>query len=101
MEPVHYESETYYTNKAKGKSIKVRQNLINENLQEENAELKKELHQLRKMEAGWFGKNKNVVKKEVIVKNNHYLDEKEKISSELTSYRERCMIMEKEKHALL
>lgn len=58
-------------------------------MEEENAKLKKELHELRKMEAGWFGKDKNYVKKEVIVKNNHYLEEKEKITNELTNLRER------------
>lgn len=53
------------------------------------------------MEAGWFGKNKNFVKKEVIVKNNHYLEEKELISTELTSFRKRCMVLERERHGLL
>lgn len=64
------------------------------NLEDENKMLKKELHELRKMEAGWFGKNKNYVKKEVIVKNNHYLDEKHKITSEVTNLRERYTALE-------
>lgn len=53
------------------------------------------------MEAGWFGKNKNYVKKEVIVQNNHYLEENEKISSQLTSFRERSMFLERERQGLL
>lgn len=65
--------------------------MINQNLLEENAKLKKDLHELRKMEAGWFGKNKNYVKKEVIVKNNHYLEEKERINTEVNSFKERCL----------
>ena len=75
--------------------------MLNANLLEENAELKKQLHELRKMEAGWFGKNKNIVKKEVIVKNNHYLDEKEKITSEVTNMRQRCLMLEKERLDLI
>jgi hypothetical protein len=45
------------------------------NLKEENKKLRRELHKLRKMEAGWFGKNKNYIKKEVYVRNNHYHEE--------------------------
>lgn len=63
--------------------------------------MKKELHKLRKMEAGWFGKNKNIVKKEVIVKNNHYLDEKEKITNEVTNIRQRNLMLEKERQQLI
>lgn len=63
--------------------------------------MKKELHELRKMEAGWFGKNKHYVKKEVIVKNNHYLEEKEKITTELNSYKDRYMSLERERDDLL
>lgn len=63
--------------------------------------MKKELHELRKMEAGWFGKNKNYVKKEVIVKNNHYLDEKEKITSDITNINQRYSLVEREKQTLI
>lgn len=49
------------------------------------------------MEAGWFGKNKNYVKKEIIVQNNHYLEEKEKITTELSTFRERFIGMERER----
>ena len=63
--------------------------------------MKKELHELRKMEAGWFGKNKNYVKKEVIVKNNHYLDEKEKITSDITNIKQRYSLVEREKQTLI
>lgn len=112
MEPVHYESHSYIPSKKsnklkKSRSRKVknantlRDNLIESNLREENAEMRKELHRLRKLEAGWFGKNKNFVKKEVIVKNNHYLEEKEIITNELTSYKERVALLEKEKLGLL
>ena len=53
------------------------------------------------MEAGWFGKDKNYVKKEVIVKNNHYLEEKEKITNELTNLRERHTTVVQERDNLL
>ena len=53
------------------------------------------------MEAGWFGKDKNYVKKEVIVKNNHYLEEKEKITNELTNLRERHTTVVQERDQLL
>lgn len=66
-----------------------RSNYLNDQLTKENAELKKELHQLRKMEAGWFGKDKNIIKKEVIVKNNHYLEEKELITNEINILKEK------------
>lgn len=61
-----------YKNKPFSKSYKnyndySKKNNYNTNLELENADLKKQLHELRKMEAGWFGKNKNYVKKEVIV----------------------------------
>lgn len=75
--------------------------MINERLQDENLVLKKELNKLRKLEAGWFGKNKNVVKKEVIIKNKHYLKEKEKITGELLSYREECEDLRRERAGLL
>ena len=73
-EPVYYESESNYLKKSKNNKNQFRENLLRENYAEENAQLKKELHELRKMQAGWYGKNKNVVKKEILVKNNHYLD---------------------------
>jgi lipase chaperone LimK len=63
--------------------------------------MKKELHELRKMESGWFGKDKNYIKKEVIVKNNHYLEEKEKVTNELTTLRERHSTVVKERDSLL
>lgn len=53
------------------------------------------------MEAGWFGKDKNYVKKEVIVKNNHYLEEKEKISNEITVLREKYTNLLRERDGLL
>ena len=74
-----------------------RSNLVHDNVLEENAKLRKELHELRKMESGWFGKDKNYVKKEVIVKNNHYLDEKEKVVTEVTNMKEKYTLLEKEK----
>lgn len=63
--------------------------------------LKKELSEMRKMEAGWFGKEKSYVKKEVIVKNNHYIEEKEKIITEVTELREKYALLQKERLALL
>lgn len=53
------------------------------------------------MEAGWFGKNKNYVKKEVVVKNNHYLDEKEKITTEVTNLKEKHTELLNERNALI
>lgn len=53
------------------------------------------------MEAGWFGKNKNVIKKEVIVKNNHYLDEKEKVTTEVTNLKEKHTAILRERDELL
>lgn len=76
-------------------------NLLVDHLEDENKDLKKELHELRKMEKGWFGKNKNYVKKEVIVKNHHYLKEREKITAEVTNLRERYSLLEREKLQLL
>ena len=78
-----------------------RSNYLNDQLTKENAELKKELHQLRKMEAGWFGKDKNIVKKEVIVKNNHYLEEKELITNEINVLKERYSQLLADRDALL
>lgn len=78
-----------------------REDITHKNLSDENAELKKELHKLRKIEAGWFGKNKNYIKKEVIIKNNHYHDEIERINSEYTTLTERYNNLESEKNALL
>ena len=63
--------------------------------------MRKELHKLRKMEAGWFGKGKKYVKKEIIVKNNHYYDEIERINSEYTSLTERYNNLELERNSLL
>lgn len=104
MDPDHYDRSSHYRGKSK-KSRKSRNPLkdefINRNLKEENALMRKELHKLRKMEAGWFGKNKKFVRKEVIVKNNHYLEEKEYISNELTSIQKKLSLVEKEKHGLL
>lgn len=78
-----------------------RSNYLNDQLTKENAELKKELHQLRKMEAGWFGKDKNIVKKEVIVKNNHYLEEKELITNEINVLKEKYSQLLADRDALL
>lgn len=78
-----------------------RSNYLNDQLTKENAELKKELHQLRKMEAGWFGKDKNIVKKEVIVKNNHYLEEKELITNEINILKEKYSQLLADRDALL
>ncbi len=78
-----------------------RSNYLNDQLTKENAELKKELHQLRKMEAGWFGKDKNIVKKEVIVKNNHYLEEKELITNEINVLKEKYRQLLADRDALL
>lgn len=53
------------------------------------------------MEAGWFGRNKNYVKKEVIVRNNHYHDEIERINSEFSTLTERYNNLELERNSLL
>lgn len=99
--PGDYSTSYYGNNYSKSHKAHHRNNLVHKNLEEENAHLKKELHELRKLESGWFGKNKNYVKKEVIVKNNHYLDEKEKITSEVTNMRERHTHLEREKLTLI
>ena len=93
--PTHHSSSHLGKNYSKShRSLSHVNNYHGLNLEEENRMLKKELHELRKMEAGWFGKNKNYVKKEVIVKNNHYLDEKLKITNEVTNLRERYSALE-------
>ena len=51
------------------------------NLKDENKRLRSELHELRKMQAGWFGKEK--VKKEVRIENHHYLHEKELLEKDI------------------
>lgn len=78
-----------------------REDVTFKSLKKENTELKKELHKLRKIEAGWFGKNKNYIKKEIIIKNNHYHDEIERINTEFTSLTERYNNLELERNALL
>ena len=55
---------------------------------------------MRKIEAGWFGKNKNYVKKEIIIKNNHYSEEIEKINSEFTILTEKYTKLESENNEL-
>ena len=70
------------------------------NVVDENKELKKELHKLRKLEAGWFGKHKNYIKKEIIIRNNHYHEEIEKITSELTILTEKYNNLENERNSL-
>lgn len=100
-EPNTYSDSYMGKNYSKSHRSNKRSHMIHNNLEEENAMLKKELHELRKLEAGWFGKNKNYVKKEVIVKNNHYLDEKEKITSEVTNLRERYSLLDRERLSLI
>lgn len=63
--------------------------------------MRKELNKLRKMQVGWFGKEKNVVKKEVIVQNNHYLEEKERVVRELNNWQSKYSLLEKERNDLL
>ena len=53
------------------------------------------------MEAGWFGRNKNYVKKEVIVKNNHYHDEIERINTKYSTLTERYNNLQLERNSLL
>jgi cell division protein FtsB len=51
-------------------------------LEKENAELKKELHRLRKVEASFLGGKKTKVIERVHKENHHYIDEKNKLERE-------------------
>lgn len=59
--------------------------MVIKNLQEENSDLRKSLHELRKIESGWFGKEKKFVKKEVIVQNVHYNQQLDELKALYTS----------------
>lgn len=98
-EPYHTKSVAHDKSRISSKTHK--NDLHYTDLKKENRELRKELHKLRKMEAGWFGRNKNYVKKEVIVRNNHYHDEIERINSEYTTLTERYNNLELERNSLL
>ena len=65
----YVEQEVALSNKSIAKDLSYK------HLKDENKRLRGELHELRKMQAGWFGKDK--VRKEVRIENHHYLHEKE------------------------
>ena len=56
---------------------------------------------MRKIETGWFGKNKNYGKKEIIFKNNSYQEEIERVTIDFNSLTERYNILEQDKNVLL
>ena len=86
--PTEYiEQEVALSNKSIAKDLSYK------HLKEDNKRLRAELHELRKMQAGWFGKDK--VKKEVRIENHHYLHEKELLEQDiktLTVERENMLV---------
>jgi hypothetical protein len=65
------------------KSIK--EDLTYNKIKSENDEMRKELHELRKMQYGWYGKNPKVVKKEIIVEKHFFETEINNLKKELTT----------------
>ncbi len=58
-------------------------NLEKDNLKKENKKLKTELHKLRKIQAGWFGRGNKQEIEEVRIQNNYYVKENNTLITEI------------------
>lgn len=71
--------------------IKFKDNNL-KNLEKENAELKKEVHRLRKIEAGWnIGKGNQI--EEIRIQNTYYVEQNNSLKTEIHEYKTKNMEM--------
>jgi len=54
-------------------------------IRDENKKLKKELHRLRKIESGFFGRNSKSMIKHITIENNKYITENKSLYNNINS----------------